>query len=211
MTAGNDTADEPVTVSLSRRQAAIGGAAAILLAAAVVLPGTGVTGFFSGDTSTDASSTRQGSDLASTPSGDSTDTQTGDGSDGGSSPDDGLFGESNASVASAGTTHEHVAFVVAVNGRRIDFSRRQFQLRSRKVHFENGNGTLIHKHADGVTIDYTLNTLGMDLAGDCLRLGDQYTYCEDGGTLNVTANGEPVPRWYEIRDGDTVVVAFTSG
>jgi len=112
-----------------------------------------------------------------------------------------------ASVGPVGSTHEHAVFVVAINGKRIDFSQPEFQMRSRKVHFENGNGTVLHKHAEGVTIDYTLDTLGFNLTENCLKGGKQ-EWCEETGNLRVQANGDPVSGNYEIKQDDTVIVSY---
>ncbi len=117
-----------------------------------------------------------------------------------------------ASVGPVGSAHQHAQFSVTVDGERIDFSQQRYQLQSDLIHFEGGDGTTIHKHATGVTIDYALQTLGMDIRGDCLTVhGNQY--CEgEGSDLSVTAGGEEVnASTYVIQDGVPVNIEYSSG
>lgn len=121
-------------------------------------------------------------------------------------------GGQNVPLGRPGTTHEHMAFSVTVDGERTDFSQQRYQLQSDHLHFEGGDGSTIHKHATGVTIGYTLDTLGMGINASCLEMRDGTTYCEPGdGELSVTAGGEPVNASYILQDGVPVEIMFTTG
>lgn len=112
----------------------------------------------------------------------------------------------------AGSTHHHALFAVSIDGDRIDFSRPQYQMQSREVHFEHGDGSTIHVHATGVTIGYTLNTLGMELTDSCLTLRSGEEYCDDTGDLAVTVNGNGVEDGpgHVIRDGESIRITYNS-
>ncbi|MDY6769424.1 MAG: hypothetical protein SVU88_00460 [Candidatus Nanohaloarchaea archaeon] len=117
-----------------------------------------------------------------------------------------------AAVGPAGSTHQHAQFSVLVDGEEIDFSRDRYQMQSRKVHFEAGNGDRIHVHATGVTIGYALDTLGLGINSTCLTVHGE-TYCEDGGgRLSVTVDGSEIekPASHVIRDGETIRISYSS-
>lgn len=120
-----------------------------------------------------------------------------------------------ASLGAPGTTHEHAPFTVRIDGEPIDFSQPQYQVgqtQNRHVHFEGGDGTTIHKHATGVTISYTMETLGMELNQTCLTLDTGEEYCDgENGELTVTAGGEDVdPETHVIQEGQSIRITYES-
>ena len=50
-----------------------------------------------------------------------------------------------------GSEHAHAQIFVIISGYTVDFSDPQYQLTSEYIHFENNEGSLIHRHATGVT------------------------------------------------------------
>ncbi len=114
-------------------------------------------------------------------------------------------------VGPAGSTHIHHDFKLYVNGQAIDFSQPKYQLRSRLVHFEGGDGFVIHTHATGMTLGYMLNTLGIQLAPGCIKV-DSTNYCDDGSkTLKVYVNGEQTGNGdYLMKDLDKILVSYGS-
>lgn len=113
-------------------------------------------------------------------------------------------------IGELGSTHEHVAFLYVVNGEPFDLSASQYQLRSRFVHFEDGVGDVIHKHATGVTLNQFLVTLGIDMRSHCIILEAGKSYCKSTSkTLQFFVNGKPVfdIGMYELADGDQVLLA----
>lgn len=120
-------------------------------------------------------------------------------------------GGSNVDTTLGGPTHEHALFSVVVNGQQIDFSQRQYQVQSQDIHFEGGDGTQIHKHTQGTTIAYALETLGMTINETCLATQTD-TYCEsDGGDLTVTAGGADVdPQDYVVQDGVPIRIEYAN-
>jgi hypothetical protein len=77
---------------------------------------------------------------------------------------------SGSHVGSAGSAHEHVDFMIYIEGAAIDFSNPKYQVASPLVHVENGIGTLIHKHATGITFVDFLKTVNMGMGDGCFKL-----------------------------------------
>lgn len=98
-----------------------------------------------------------------------------------------------------GTAHEHGIMEVVILGEQVDFSQSEYQVQDGDFHFESNNGRVWHTHAEGVTIEYALSTLGIDVTENSTTF-DGTTY-EDGAEYNVsvTVDGEPVdPRTYVL-------------
>lgn len=119
-------------------------------------------------------------------------------------------------MGAPGSTHEHMPFTVIVNGEQIDFSQPKYQVgqtQNQHVHFEQGDGSTLHKHATGVTLGYAMESLGMKINSTCLTLDTGETYCEgDGGELTVTAGGKEVddPASYVLQNGVGVRIEYTA-
>lgn len=111
-------------------------------------------------------------------------------------------------VGPPGSTHTHQDMKVYINGKAIDFSLPKYQLRSRAVHFEGGDGFVIHTHATGMTLAYALNTLGIKL-DECLTV-DGVRYCNSSNsTLKIYVNGAQISDVnYLFQDLDKVLVSY---
>ena len=118
---------------------------------------------------------------------------------------------SNVVVGPAGSTHIHQDIKVYMNGKAIDFSQPKYQLRSRLVHFEGGDGNVMHTHATGMTLGYALETMGIQLT-DCLAI-DGTKYCDEGNkTVKVYVNGATNSEFgdYLMKDLDKILVSYGS-
>jgi len=89
--------------------------------------------------------------------------------------------------------HEHGTINVTIEGDELDFSRAAFQNPREypKFHFEGGDGEVWHAHAEGVTLQYAMWTLGIGVSNDSVTYDGQ-TYTEANATVIVEVNGEPV-------------------
>jgi sulfur carrier protein ThiS len=105
-----------------------------------------------------------------------------------------------------GSVHTHGTIEVAIDGQRIDFSQDQYQVQADAFHFENGGGTRWHVHAQGVTLEYAMATLGIDVTESTVtHQGTTYRDSASNTSVTVTVNGEPVtPSEYVLRDGDRI-------
>mgnify|MGYP000436384598 CR=1 FL=1 len=107
-----------------------------------------------------------------------------------------------------GSIHEHGTFEMVVDGEAVDFNDPQYIENDPHFHFhggdqvENSDRYVSHVHANGVTIQYALRTLGMSVneAGTELSYdGTTYDASNEGTTINITVDGDPVdPGDYEL-------------
>lgn len=104
-------------------------------------------------------------------------------------------------------THIHGDIEMVVGGERVDFGRSEYQVQADAFHFESGDGTRWHVHAPGVTLEYGLATLGIEVSADAVTVDDTTYRDGENATVTVTVNGEGVdPASYVLRDGDSVRV-----
>lgn len=105
-----------------------------------------------------------------------------------------------------GSVHIHGSMAVTIDGNQIDFSRDKYQLQDRSFHFERGNGERWHVHAKGVTLQYAMETLGINVTNNTVTYdGTTYRESDPGTTITITANGESVsPRTYVLKEGDNI-------
>jgi hypothetical protein len=98
--------------------------------------------------------------------------------------------------------HGHGLINVTIDGQELDFSQSRFQRPQEfsAFHFEGGDGRVWHKHAAGVTLEYAMATLGIDVSEDSVTFdGTTYRDSDAGTNVTVTVNGEPVnPETYEL-------------
>jgi hypothetical protein len=87
----------------------------------------------------------------------------------------------------------HGRINVTINGTELDFSRNQFQRQDPAFHFEGGRGDIWHGHADGLTLEYAMATLGIEVSEDSVTYdGTTYNDSDSGTTVEVLVDGEPV-------------------
>ena len=125
---------------------------------------------------------------------------------GGSAAASGDVGDVEQTPYGLQTVHEHGPIDVVIEGTSIDFSQQQYQRQAREFHFENGNGQRWHKHAQGVTLEYGMSTLGIGV-NDSSVTYDGTTYTDDDANTNVTVavNGNDIdPSSYVLQDGDAI-------
>jgi hypothetical protein len=93
-----------------------------------------------------------------------------------------------------GSTHEHAAFLVMLDGNTLDFSQQKYQVKSPYIHVENGVGVLLHKHASQVPVGEFFRSVGMQVTDNCLLSDDGKSYCSmDGKKLRFFVNGTELP------------------
>jgi len=77
--------------------------------------------------------------------------------------------------------------------------------------FEGRDGTTIHKHATGVTLEFLFDSLLLDLNDQCFVFQDGRSFCtNDDYSLKLFINNDKVEdlRDYEVMDGDRVLVLY---
>jgi hypothetical protein len=121
-----------------------------------------------------------------------------------------------------GSAHEHAAFIINVNGTPIDFSQPQYQVQSRLIHVEGGDGFTLHRHTDRVPFGEFLRSENMNLEDSCFSIsgetstqqGQQPEYCTNGTEeLRAFVNGEELESPsllgdYILKDDDRILLIY---
>ncbi len=108
-----------------------------------------------------------------------------------------------------GSAHKHLLFKAVIANNTIDFSKDKFQLQSRLVHFENGNGEILHVHAKGIDIGRFLSTLDMEINSTCIEI--ENTFCSnETHDFRVYVNNQVIsrPDTYVMEQGDHIMLWY---
>jgi len=117
----------------------------------------------------------------------------------------------NNNYGPVGSAHEHAAFAIKINGKQIDFSQPKYQLQSRLIHVEGGDGTTLHRHATGVPFDEFLKSVNMNIKNGCFISDDGKQYCnnkEDKLRFFLNGNETDSINSYVINPNDRILVIY---
>ena len=119
--------------------------------------------------------------------------------------------------------HEHGLITVQYDDTAVEFTEPRYIEADDCFHFHGNDAQVWHAHCEDVTIEYALETLGMDVTADTFTVDGQ-TFAEaDGDEVSVTVDGEEVdPQEYVLEGvesvddagdgaGDTVEIVVRSG
>jgi len=76
-----------------------------------------------------------------------------------------------------GDEHEHASVLVRIFGDKFDFAATTYQIKSSWIHFEESDGTTIHRHASGVALGYLFDTLNIGINNECYMFPDGRNFC----------------------------------
>ena len=110
-----------------------------------------------------------------------------------------------------GSAHDHAAIIVNIFGDEFDFAAPAYQIKSPWIHFEGRDGSTIHKHATGVTLQYLFDSLLLGLDDQCFVFQDGRSFCtNDDYDLKLFINGEQESdiRDYEVMEADRVLILY---
>ena len=98
-------------------------------------------------------------------------------------------------------THEHGTITVQYDGTEVAFEDPQYAEIDDCFHFHDyATDGVWHVHCENVTIEYALETLGMDVTADSFAIDGESFSEDDGDTVSVIVNGEAVdPQTYELQ------------
>lgn len=105
--------------------------------------------------------------------------------------------------------HQHGAIEVVVNGEAVNLSKEQYQHMDDHFHLEGGDGDTWHAHTWSATYGWAMSTLDMNVTSETVTInGTTYDDSDDGTSVSVMVNGEPVenPGDYRLKDGDSIEV-----
>lgn len=110
-----------------------------------------------------------------------------------------------------GSAHVHAAFAVKLNGTQLDFSNDKYQVKSRYMHVENGDGTTLHRHAADVPISEFFKSIRMNTTDTCFTTDNKTEYCSNGNqNLEFYVNGNKTKSIanYVFNDDDRILIVY---
>ena len=76
-----------------------------------------------------------------------------------------------------GDEHVHASILTKIHGDNFDYSLPAYQIKSSWIHFEAQDGSTIHRHASGVTLEFLFNSVGIRLDENCFVFPDDRQFC----------------------------------
>ena len=110
-----------------------------------------------------------------------------------------------------GGEHEHASLLVRIFNDKFDFSVPSYQIKSSWIHFEESDGTTIHRHASGVTLGYLFDSLNIGIDSECYSFPDGRQFCtNEDYSLKYYLNHQLVDdiNDYVIQDNDRILITF---
>lgn len=120
----------------------------------------------------------------------------------------GSGGASTGEPTNIGSVHYHGTINVTIDGQQLDFSRAEFQHPRTQpaFHFEGGDGSQWHGHAQQVTLQYAMGTLDINVTEDTVAYdGTTYRDSDADTEVIVQVNGQSVdPSQYVLKQGNHI-------
>jgi hypothetical protein len=117
----------------------------------------------------------------------------------------------NPAYGVLGSAHVHAAFAVKLNGTKLDFSDNKYQVKSRFMHVENGDGNTLHRHATGVPVAEFFKSIKMNVTDSCFTNDNGTKYCSNGKeNLEFYVNGNKTKSIadYVFNDDDRILIVY---
>jgi len=117
----------------------------------------------------------------------------------------------NPAYGVLGSAHVHAAFAVKINGTKLDFSDNKYQVKSRFMHVENGDGDTLHRHATGVPVAEFFKSIKMNVTDSCFTNDNGTKYCSNGKqNLEFYVNGNKTKSIadYVFNDDDRILIVY---
>ena len=112
-----------------------------------------------------------------------------------------------------GDEHEHASLLVRIFGDKFDFAVPSYQIKSSWIHFEDSDGTTIHRHASGVMLGYLFSNINIGIDDKCYIFPDGRQFCtNEDYSLKYYINHKPVKdiNDYVFEDGDRILITYGS-
>jgi len=110
-----------------------------------------------------------------------------------------------------GDEHEHASLLVRIFGDKFDFDSPAYQIKSSWIHFEDSDGTTIHRHSSGVTLGYLFANLGIGIDSECYKFPDGRQFCtNEDYSLKYYINHRIVKdiNDYVLDDSDRILITY---
>ena len=112
-----------------------------------------------------------------------------------------------------GDEHEHASILVRIFGDKFDFAVPSYQIKNSWIHFEDRDGTTIHRHSSGVTLGYLFANLGIDIDSECYKFPDGRQFCSNEDyRLKYYINHQIVKdvNDYVLEEDDRILITYGS-
>ena len=112
-----------------------------------------------------------------------------------------------------GDEHEHASILVRIFGDKFDFSVPTYQIKSSWIHFEESDGTTVHRHSSGVELGYLFDTINIGIDNKCYIFPDGRQFCSNEDySLKYYINHQLVNDVYDyvFEDGDRILITYGS-
>lgn len=110
-----------------------------------------------------------------------------------------------------GTEHTHMTIAIFIQNSPVPLGSTIYSELDEAAHFHDGEGSIIHKHAKGVTLAYFIESLGMKITPSCITIAKE-SYCTEGANkLEIFVNKELMNEkvsTYELRQGDKILINY---
>lgn len=96
-------------------------------------------------------------------------------------------------------------------GQQFDYSSPAYQIKSRYIDFERGDGEVVHMHAANVTLGFLFDSLHLGVTDKCFTFPDKRNFCtDDKYSLKFFINHHQVQdiRNYVISDNDRILISY---
>lgn len=130
----------------------------------------------------------------------------------------GIFGYAlpNHAVTYDGDVHVHADFKMYIDDTPMRFTDAKYQSAEGHTldasqHFHDDSDTVIHRHADGVTLVQFFASLGVTITDTCLILEDGIAHCTDkDNVLTLFVNNNPIPiiTKYSTNEKDRILLYY---
>ena len=112
-----------------------------------------------------------------------------------------------------GDEHVHASILVRIFGDKFDFSVPTYQIKSSWIHFEESDGTTVHRHSSGVELGYLFDTINIGIDNKCYIFPDGRQFCtNEDYSLKYYINHQRVNDVYDyvFEDGDRILITYGS-
>ena len=112
-----------------------------------------------------------------------------------------------------GDEHEHASLLVRIFGDKFNFGGPSYQIKNSWIHFEESDGSTIHRHSSGVTLGFLFDTLNIGIDNECYKFPDGRHFCSNEDySLKYYINHKIVSHIndYVLEDADRILISYGS-
>jgi len=118
-----------------------------------------------------------------------------------------------AGAGKLGDEHEHASLLVRIFDDKFDFTSPAYQIKNSWIHFEESDGSTIHRHSSGVTLGFLFDTLNIGIDNECYKFPDGRHFCSNEDySLKYYINHKIVSHIndYVLEDADRILISYGS-